>query len=144
MQKIRLSEDEWLERLFVPNAPEGLLKEPMPIVGDWAGEKYERCREQIWLICDELLKQGFDIVIDGAAANKEQRDLIRKKAFEYKVDFQLYYVTAEKNIRENRVVKRNKEQGQTYSLEVTPEMFLHAEIFFSAPLEEELSKAIIL
>ena len=26
---IRFSEDEWLERLFVPDAPEGLLNEPM-------------------------------------------------------------------------------------------------------------------
>jgi len=141
---IRFSEDEWLERLFVPDAPEGLLKKPMNIVGAWAGEKYQRCREQIWLICDDLLKQNIDIVIDGSAANKEQRDFIRNKALLYKVDFQLYYVNEDKDIREKRVLKRNKERGETYSLEVTPDMFVHAETFFIAPKDEELEKAIIL
>ena len=141
---IRFSEDEWLEKLFVPDAPEGLLQQPMPIVGAWAQDKYKRCREQIWIICDDLLKQDIDIVIDGSAANKEQRDFIRKKAVFFNVDFQLYYTTADKDTRLKRVQKRNEEKGETYSLEVTPDMFIHAETFFTAPKEEELLNAIVL
>ena len=135
---IRFSEDEWLSKLFVPDAPEGLLSEPMQVVGAWASEKYQRCRGQIWIISQQLLNQNISIVLDGAAANKEQRDAIRKKALDHNVEFQLHYVTSAPKTREKRVLERNKEQGDTYSLEVTPDMFAHTESFFEAPEGEEL------
>ena len=139
---IRFSEDEWLSKLFVPDAPEGLLDEPMDVVGAWASEKYQRCRGQIWLICKQLLKNNVSIVLDGAAANKEQRDLIRKKATDNNVDFQLYYVISNLEIRKKRVFERNEDRGDTYSLEVTPEIFNHTENFFEPPLGNELVEAI--
>lgn len=135
---IRFSEDEWLSKLFVPDAPEGLLSEPMQVVGAWASEKYQRCRGQIWIISQQLLNQNVSIVLDGASANKEQRDAIRKKAVENNVEFQLHYVTSDSKTREKRVFERNEEQGNTYSLEVTPEMFAHTESFFEPPQGEEL------
>jgi len=140
---IRFSEDEWLSKLFIPDAPENLLSEPMHVVGEWAGEKYQRCRGQIWLVCQQLLKQNMSIILDGAAANKEQRDLIRKKASDNNVDFQLHYVTSGPEIRKKRVFNRNEEQGATYSMEVTPAMFEHTESFFEAPEGEELDGIIV-
>jgi predicted kinase len=136
---IRFSEDEWLSNLFVPDAPEGLLSEPMQVVGAWANEKYRRCRSQIWLISQALLRKNISIVLDGAAANKVQRDNIRKKAFDHNVAFQLHYVTADAVTRKQRVFERNDVQGDTYSLEVTPDMFAHTENFFEAPHGVELN-----
>ena len=141
---IRFSEDEWLNRLFVPDAPEGLLDQPIEDIASWAVEKYQRCRGQIWKICDQLLAQDLSVVLDGAAANKEQRDLIRKKAQQHGVDFQLHYVTAEVETRRKRIVERNAEKGKTFSLEVTPEMFDKMEVFFEAPSVEELVGAKII
>ena len=141
---IRFSEDEWLDKLFVPDAPNGLLDEPMHIIGAWAGERYQRCRNQIWDMCAELLELDIDIVLDGASANKEQRDFIRKKASDTNVKFQLYYVTLDATVRKERVFQRNEAQGKTYSLEVTPDMFTHAESFFVPPSKEELIDAIII
>ena len=140
---IRFSEDEWLSKLFIPDAPEDLLSEPMQVVGAWASEKYQRCRGQIWLICQQLLKQNISVVLDGAAANKEQRDLIREKASNNNVDFQLHYITSAPETREKRVFDRNQEQGITYSIEVTPDMFAHTERFFEPPKGEELDGIII-
>ena len=139
---IRFSEDEWLAKLFVPDAPDGLLSESMQVVGEWATEKYLRCREQIWLICQQLIANNVSIVLDGAAANKTQRDVIRKKAQDNSVGFQLHYIHAARNIRHERVFGRNKEQGETYSLEVTPAMFEHTENFFEPPIDEELNEAV--
>jgi len=141
---IRFSEDEWLGRLFVPDAPEGLLNEPMDVVGAWASEKYLRCRGQIWAVCKQLLNQNVNIVLDGAAANKEQRDVIRKKASDNNVGFQLYYVSASPDIRRKRILDRNKEKTFTYSLEVTAAMFDHMERFFQPPGKDELEGAIII
>lgn len=141
---IRFSEDEWLAKLFVPDAPEGLLEQPMQVVGVWATEKYQRCRSQIWLVCQQLLENKMSIVIDGAAANKEQRDMFRIKAKEYNVEFELYYVTSSADIRHKRVFERNKEQGDTYSLEVTSAMFEHTEAFFEPPVGNEFNEAKII
>lgn len=141
---IRFSEDEWLEKLFVPDAPEGLLKQPMQAVGAWATEKYERCRGQIWLVCQQLLKNNVSIVLDGAAANKGQRDFIRKKASDSNVGFQLHYVTSASETRRKRVFERNSMKGETYSLEVTPAMFEYAEEFFSPPVDDELDEAMLI
>lgn len=141
---ILFSEDEWLAKLFVPDAPEGLLQEPMSVVGTWATEKYVRCRDQIWLVCQQLFKNNISVVLDGASANKVQRDSIREKAKEYNTAFQLHYVTASAELRHARVLERNIDQGETYSLEVTPEMFEHTETFFEAPVGNELSGAKII
>jgi len=137
-QAIRFSEDEWLNTLFVPDAPENLLEEPIENVAQWASEKYQRCRSQIWPICEQLLKHGIPVILDGAAANKEQRELIRYKAEQYGVDFKLYFVTAEVETRRSRVFERNVKKGVTYSLDVTPEMFELMESFFESPIEDEL------
>lgn len=140
---IRFSEDEWLSKLFVVDAPEGLLNEPMDIVSAWASERYQRCRAQIWLVCQQLLAQKTSIVLDGAAANKEQRDMLRKKATENNVSFQLHYVTSDPETRRKRVFARNIEQGDTYSLKVTPAIFSHIENYFQPPEGNELEAAVI-
>ncbi|MEH6358608.1 MAG: ATP-binding protein [Pseudomonadales bacterium] len=141
---IRFSEDEWLSKLFVPDAPEGLLEQPMQVVGAWATEKYLRCRGQIWTICKQLITNNVSIILDGAAANKTQRDAIREKALNSNVGFQLHYVNAPADIRHKRVFDRNAEQGKTYSLEVTPAMFEHTESFFEPPIGDELEAAILI
>ncbi|SMF17107.1 Predicted kinase [Alteromonadaceae bacterium Bs31] len=135
---ICFSEDEWLARLFVPDAPEGLLREPMEVVGAWATEKYLRCRSQIWQVCLQLLDADTSIVLDGAAATKEQRDKIRQKAKDSNVGFKLHYVTASVELRHKRVFERNEKQGESYSLEVTPAMFEFTEQFFQPPVGNEL------
>lgn len=140
---VRFSEDEWLAKLFVPDAPEDLLDQSMQVVGAWATDKYQRCRGQIWLVCQQILKNNMSIVIDGAAANKEQRDMFRKKASDNNVDFQLHYVTSSAERRKERVFERNTKKGETYSLEVTPAMFEHTEGFFSPPIGSELEGAIV-
>ncbi len=138
---ICFSEDDWLAKLFVPDAPEGLLQEPMQVVGAWATEKYLRCRGQIWLVCQQLIENDISIVLDGAAANKEQRDVIRKKASDFNVEFKLHYVTSSVESRHKRVFERNAKQGETYSLEVTPAMFEHTENIFEPPIDTELHEA---
>ena len=140
---ICFSEDEWLARLFVPDAPDGLLEKPIEVIGAWASEKYQRCRGQIWLVCQQLLDSGISVVLDGAAATLEQRETICQKAKSRGVGFQLHYVTAETEIRQQRILQRNAEQGETYSLWVTSEMFTYMEHFFEAPKGGECLNALV-
>jgi len=132
------SEDEWLSRLFVPLAPEGLLQQPFQDVATWASSKYALCRAQIWSVAKQILDAGGGVVLDGAAANQAQRDLIRHKAEARGLDFKLYYLSANANTRRRRILARNKIQGDTYSLEVTPDMFAAMDISFEPPSSDEL------
>lgn len=138
---IRFSEDEWLEKLFVPDAPYGLMDESPDVIAAWAIEKYQRCRNQIWLVCQQLLSNRLPVVLDGAAATKEQRDQIRGKAEDSGVGFMLHYVTADQTTRRQRVLNRNTEKGMTYSLHVTEGMFDLMESFFETPSASELINA---
>ena len=138
---IRFSEDEWLSKLFIPDAPQDLMSCSDDIISAWATEKYQRCRGQIWLLCERLLSLGVPVVLDGAAATKEQRDAFRKKASKCGVDFQLHYVTSDSETRKKRVFERNNEKGRTYSIEVTLGMFNMMETFFQPPVADELAEA---
>ncbi len=141
---VRFSEDEWLSQLFVPDAPEGLMEQSTEAIAGWAVSKYPRCRGQIWLLCQQLLPLGIPVVLDGAAANKAQRDLIRQKAVDNNVGFQLHYIDADADTRRTRVMARNVEQGKTWSLDVTPGMFEMMESFFEPPIGDELESAQII
>jgi len=92
---------------------------PVELVFGWTSGKNQFCRDQIWAVCSQLLVQGISIVLDGTALNKEQRALIRQKAIKSNVDFQLYYITADRDIRRNRVFERNAEKGKTFSIGVS-------------------------
>ena len=140
---IRFTEDEWLARLFVPDAPVDIMSESVERISSWATDKYSRCRGQIWSVSKQLIEQGFSVIFDGAAASKEQRDSIRTKAKLHNQDFKLHYVNAAPIIRKERALARNHIKGSTFSLEVTPEVFDFMETFFEPPIGSELIDAIV-
>jgi len=138
---IRFSEDEWLSKLFIPDAPPDLIHAPVEQIATWASEKYLRCREQIWLLCEQLLSQGIPVVLDGGASTKVQREALQEKARQQDYQCQLYYVVADSEIRKSRVFDRNIAQGKTYSINVTPALFDLMETFFEPLTDEELGSA---
>lgn len=133
-----------LASFSVPDAPEGLSEEPAEVIMAWASGRYQRYRDQIWLVCEQLLLQGVAIVIDGTAVNKKQRAIIREKATDNNVDFHLYYVTSDSETRRKRVLERNTEKGRSFSIEVTHKIFDYIETFFEPPTDEELIGASII
>jgi len=141
---IRFSEDEWLSRLFIPDAPPGLMEEPPERIAQWAMERYVRCRDQIWLLCEQLLSQGRQVILDGGLSTREQRDNLKHKAIMRHCQYQLYYVDADYHIRKNRVIKRNQEKPGTYSIEVRPALFDLMEEIFEPPMDEELTNAVVI
>lgn len=138
---IRFSEDEWLAKLFIPSAPVDLMQQPMEVISAWASRHYPLCRSQIWSVAKQLLQQGTPVVLDGAAANKLERDAIRDKANKLGVSFQLHYICCDSEIRKQRVAERNNKKGDTYSMHVPDKMFNAMEGFFQAPVGAELDDA---
>lgn len=141
---IRFSEDDWLNMLFVPEAPADLMDESPDVIAHWAMDKYPRCREAIWNVCDQLLEQDISIVLDGFAGTKALRDFVRSKAEAHRVAFQLYYVTADADLRRKRVLERNTNKDSSFSLAVSSGMFDLMEQHFEEPQKEELEGAHII
>lgn len=56
---------------------------------------------------------------------------------------QAHYVTAPHELRRQRVMARNAEKGETFSFEVTPQMFDFMEKEFEPPTATELSIATV-
>ena len=82
--------------------------------------------------------------MDGSAGKKAQRDDIRSKVKACGADFQLVYIQADAEVRQQRVMERNRVRGETFSLEVPPAMFEHMERVFESPDKEELANAIVI
>ncbi|NOZ51906.1 MAG: ATP-binding protein [Gammaproteobacteria bacterium] len=141
---ICFSEDEWLNTLFFADVRPGLMDEPSEQIAQWAVERYLRCRVQIWLLCEQLLTQGGQVILDGGLSTKEQRDMLKAKAVTRGFPYQLYYVDSDHHIRKNRVIKRNLEKPKTFSIEVTSELFDLLEECFEPPVDEELINAIVI
>ena len=54
---IRFTIDEWMARLFLPDAPE-------PLTFQWALERVIRCENQILAVCGQIAPLGRDVILD--------------------------------------------------------------------------------
>ena len=132
LQAIRFSVDDWMKGLFFPDIK-------AEIEYSWALERVNRCEEQIWQVAQQVLGQGTPVVLEVSMTSKEQRDKQRQRAEQYGFDYSIYFLDVAQATRRDRVRQRNSEQGQTYSFEVTDDMFDFVEALFESPDEDELN-----
>jgi predicted kinase len=113
---VHFSIDEWMWKLYGQDLPKSMnLK--------WIMERVERCEKQIWELTKQISDRGVEVVLDLGFTKFEKRELFSSLAKAQNIPIQIHYVKAPHDVRRNRVLKRNKEKGETYSFEVTPGMF---------------------
>ena len=122
--------DRWMQDLFGPDLPDELTF-------DWVTVRVARCEAVIWAHATQLVTLGLDVVLDFGFMQRSDRE--RVAGLVAAADFQLerHYLHADAQLRRDRVIARNLEQGPTYSMPVSPEMFEFAEGLFEQPTEEE-------
>jgi len=125
-QAVIFSIDEWMENLY------GVERNTSTELS-WMLERIERCEKQIWAICLQLLSQDRHLILDLGLSKKEHREKFYQLASDINVDTTLYFLDIDKEIRWKRVQQRNLEKGETYSLEVTRDMFDFMENWFEEP-----------
>jgi predicted kinase len=134
---VHFSIDKWMWKLYEKDMPKSMnLK--------WIMERVDRCEQQIWETAKYISDCGVEVVLDLGFTKFDKRELFTSLAKEQNIPTQIHYIKAPHDLRKNRVLKRNKEKGETYSFEVTPEMFDFMEAEFQIPREKELKKAIII
>lgn len=131
IEAIRFSIDSWMQTLYA--------KDMKSLDYSWMIERVNRCYEQIWQVSQQILANQGSVVLDLGFTTKAQRDVFTHRASEVNVNAEIHYLNAPKDIRKQRVKKRNLEKDPSvYAFEVTDMMFNFMEPKFEVPSENEL------
>ncbi|MFZ3005887.1 MAG: ATP-binding protein [Phenylobacterium sp.] len=128
--------DEWMARLFAADMPE-------PLEFEWMMARVERCEAQIWSVAASTMAAGTSVVLDLGLMRKTDRARVAEIAEACELPLQFHFVTASPDVRRARVLERNEVRGETFSIDVSPDMFDFIEGVFEAPDADELTGAII-
>ena len=128
--------DEWGARLFGPD-----LQGPIEFA--WMMERLGRCNALIWSTAEAVLAAGTSVVLDTGAMRRADRERIRQIAEAKSLLLQWHFVDAPQEVRRARVADRNAAKGETFVMEVTPQMFDFLEGIYEAPDAAELEGAVV-
>jgi len=128
--------DDWMARLFGPDIP-------TPIEYAWMLERVGRCEAQIWSTAAAVLASGTSVVLDIGLMRKADRERVRQIAEGAELPLQWHFVDAPQDVRRARVAGRNTIRGESFAIEVTPELFDFIEGVYEAPEPAELDGAIV-
>jgi len=128
--------DDWMARLFGPDIPD-------PIEYQWMLERVGRCEAQIWSTAAAVLATGTSVILDIGLVRKADRARVCQIADGVGLKVQWHFVTAPTEVRRARVAERNVIRGESFAIEVSPDMFEFMEGVFEAPDAEELRGAIV-
>lgn len=128
--------DDWMAKLFGPDIPE-------PIEYAWMLERVGRCEAQIWAMAAAVIAAGTPAILDIGLMRKADRARVREIAAAVELPLQFHFVDAPPAIRRARVSDRNVVKGDSFAIEVTPELFDFMEGVYEPPDPEELRGAVI-
>jgi predicted kinase len=128
--------DEWGARLFSADL-QG------PIEFPWMLERLGRCNALIWSTAEAVLAAGASVVLDVGAMRQADRERIRQMASAKGLSLQWHFVNAPQEVRRDRVAVRNAAKGETFVMEVTPQMFEILEAIYEPPRPDELEGAVV-
>ncbi|NQY99885.1 MAG: ATP-binding protein [Bdellovibrionales bacterium] len=112
---IVFSTDVWMSDLFWMDSAPGEDVQ-------WALERTGRVENRMVKTCIELNKIGTSSILDIGFVNLNWRKKTYAKLDAAGVPFEVHFLEVDRPTRWERVQKRNSEQGETFSFEVTKEM----------------------
>ncbi len=128
--------DDWMARLFGPDMPE-------PIEYEWMLERVGRCEAQIWSAAAAVMAAGTSVILDIGLMRRADRDRVRQIAEATELPLQWHFVDAPQEVRRGRVAGRNVVRGESFAIEVSPDMFDFIEGVYETPEPDELKGAIV-
>jgi len=128
--------DEWGARLFGPD-----VREPLEFA--WMLERIARCAALVRSTATAVVAAGAPVILDMGLMRREDRERIRRSAEATGLPLQWHFVDAPQEVRRARVAGRNTAKGETFVMEVTPEMFDLLEGIYEAPDAAELQGAVV-
>lgn len=130
LNAVRFSIDEWMDDLFSDDKPDDAGF-------DWYWPRIQRCEARLWTIACQALAMDTPVILDLGLSTRSHRDKFRTLAAEAGYPVRLHFLDVDAATRWTRVEVRNAQQGETFSLIVTREMFDFVESIFEAPSADE-------
>lgn len=127
---LRLTLDDWMTRLFRPDRP-------VDDVMAWYVERARRCVEQIWEVTRGALEAGTDVVLEIGLIQRRDRESFYARVDREARELEVYLVDAPREVRRERVRRRNAERGSTFSMDVPPDVFELASDLWEPPDDTE-------
>lgn len=129
---LRLSIDEWMAALFGPD-------QLAQIQFAWMMERVNRCEAVMWTVALDAARRGLSSVIDCGLTRADHRRKWADLAREAGLPVVLRHLDVPVEEHWRRVERRNTEQGDTYRLTVTREMFDFVETLWEPPTADEMA-----
>lgn len=130
-------ENKWNNTLSLPD------KKPTDGL-EWTLEKIDRSEKIIMDLVKQLENLKTDSILDLGLSKFEHREKFRKFADLNGYELRIHFLDISKEIRWERVMKRNDEKGLTFEFEVSKENFDFMENWFEKPSEIEMSGGAII
>jgi predicted kinase len=127
---IFLDLDVWMVRLY------GQDVRPSENVVGWYLERRERVRELLWDTTLDVLATGTDVVLEMGLVSRAERETFYAKARDEDLALTVYCVDAPRDVRRERVVKRNASAGEHTQI-VPVEFFERASDAWEPPSSAE-------
>ena len=133
---VRFAIDDWMHELFAPD--------PAPTRDfAWIMARVRRCEARIRATAADVLGTGTPVVLDLGFMKAADRATFAAWASALGHAARAHYVHAPTPVRASRVRARNAARGDTFSFEVTPQMFEFMEHWFEPPGDAELAAATV-
>ena len=128
---IIFSIDTWNKLLF--------LADKKPTDGlEWFLDRIDRAEKMIITLVQQLENNKTDSVLDLGLSRFKHREKFRSFAASHGFEIKLHYLNISKELRLQRVMKRNHDKGATYEFEVGIEDFDFMETWFEEPTKKEM------
>ncbi len=123
--------DDWMAQLF------GDDERPADGVIQWYLERRDRCLEQIWRVATHALELGVDVVFEVGLIRRDERVAFIERVEALDWGLTVYVLDATRELRRERVERRNVEQGDTFAVVVPPHVFEMASDMWQPPEADE-------
>ena len=129
---VHIALDEWFVRLYSADRPATNFM-------DWYVERKARLLELIWSHSSAVLSSDTDVVLELGLIQRQGRISFYEKVKGAGIELKVYVLDAPKDVRLERVMRRNLEKGETFSMIVPEQIFEIANNMWEAPGESECS-----
>lgn len=128
---VRFSIDEWMTDLFWMDAPE-------PPSFDWAMSRIGRAETRIREMAAQILSRDVPVILDLGFTKCAHRRAFADWAERLGHTAVLHWIDLPPETRWERVQGRNREQGETFAMEVPRAMFEFMEGEWEPPTDDEM------
>ena len=125
--------DDWMNALY------GDDERPDEGRMEWYLTRRDRVLARIWRTARQTLDAGASVILELGLIRRHDRDAFLPELLASGYSTTFYLLDAPREVRRERVLSRNLNQGRTFSMVVPPEVFEMASDFWEPPGDDEFA-----